>query len=165
LKTYGLHLHSCNLEAGTRTVTNPFTGKPIEIPRDGGLTQAERATATKLLSDVRASPVDPDGYRKISFTDGSTLSVGIGTLETSQPCIAFVVEFESLSEAVLSFIFMLAHSCNLSVGSTIDPIVVAVTQTPHNEHFRKHCPTAIVANSEPQLEAWIKKGIADETIV
>jgi hypothetical protein len=107
--TWSLHLNTCNLGTDFRLATNPFTGESIRMPLDIGLTDMERSNVRELLSRRNATSPDPDGYRRIKFPKGGTVSIAIGTLDDPHPCRAFAVEFEEFTPEVAAFVFDLAR--------------------------------------------------------
>lgn len=169
---YRLALRTCNLGTKVKEIPNPFDGRTITIHFDDGLTEAEREAVRKLLAQVGASEPDPETYCQIRLPDGSRLNVAIGTLNMAHPCIGFAVEFTPLSTAVVEFVFALALAGNMTVGSSIDPSVVAILApglqrlTPVlKARLHERRPTAQVVGSPLELEAWLRERIKDRTIV
>jgi hypothetical protein len=161
-----LALHTCNLGTAVRTGRNPFTGQLVEFPIDDGLTPAEKAAVIKLLTEVRATPADEEGWRTVFLRDGSKINVSLGVLfESDHPCVGCKVEFDPYSSIAVSFIFTLAQIGNMSVGSSIDPNVVALVRPLPTERVAKRWPNATITTNPEQLEAWLRKCIDDGSIV
>jgi hypothetical protein len=158
---FELHLHTCNLGTKTRKGVNPFTGEPLVIHIDLGLTAAEREAVQTLLVEVGASDPDPDYYRRVVLPKGSIVNAAIGPSvnDLKLPCIAFAVEYYSLTTEVASFIHALASKGNMSIGSASDPAVVALTLPEQKKRVVQRWPKASVVASPRQLEAWLRQNI------
>jgi hypothetical protein len=156
----GLHLHTCNLGTKVRKGANPFTGEPLEFPIDDGLTAAEREAVRRLLAEVRAGDPDPESYCRVVLPEGSVVNVGIGSLNNPDlPCIAFALECSSVNLEVASFIHALASKGNMSIGSAVDPKVVALPLREQRERVVRRWPNALVVTLPGQLEAWLHQNI------
>lgn len=162
---FSLHLHTCNLGTQVRKGKNPFTGEVVEFPIDPGLTSAERSAVRALLKEAGASEPDPDNYRRVTFKDKSTVNVAAGALDRKEPCVAFAVECSALTLKVVSLIHDLACKGNMSIGSTVDPAVVALPLADQAKKVSKRWPGASVVESPSQLEFWLRQQIDKGTIV
>jgi hypothetical protein len=162
--SYSLALHTCNLGTAIRTGTNPFTGRIAEFPIDDGLAPIEKVAVRKLLTDMGATVADEDGWRTVLLNDGSKVNVELGILDSDHPCIGCGVEFEPNSPVAVSFIFKLAQIGNMSVGSGIDPNVVALVRASPSERVTKRWPKAAITTSPDQLGAWLRKCIDEKSI-
>ena len=157
-----LDLRTCNLGSEVKEAANPFTGDPWRVHIDDGLTDDERNAVRALLARVGASEPDPDTYCQIRLSDGSRVNVAIGTLNMAHPCVAFAVEFQSLSPAVAEFVFSLAQAGNMTIRAT--STVVAVLSPATKVRVQERWPTAQVVGSPVELESWLRRGIRDGTI-
>ena len=162
---FSLHLHTCNVETSVRKVTNPFTGTPVEVPIDEGLTAAERDAVRAFLAEVGAGEPDADTYCKIDLPDGSIVSVAIGTLDQEHACVAFAVECSTLTANTVSFVFELARRGNMSIGSTVAPEIVALPSVAANDCMTRRWPMAQSAETPAQLRAWLRNYINRGIIV
>jgi hypothetical protein len=162
---FTLHLQSCNLGTEVRMLRNPFTNEPVVAHIDHGLTATERQAVRELLEEVKAGEVDPDFYRRVKLPDGSLVDVGVGTLYDENTCGAFAVDCSDLTDQVVSFLHTLASRGNLSIGSTIDPQVVALPRREQKEWVSERWPTVCVVKSPSQLLAWLRQNLRKGTIV
>jgi len=163
---FTLHLHTCNLGKRVRKCRNPFTNEPIAFPIDRGLTVAERQAVLALLEEARAAEPDPDTYRRVELSDGSIVSVAVGTLADAAPrVVAFGVECSALTAEVALFLYSLASRGNLSVGSSIDPQVVALPLPEQRELVSGRWPKARVTGSPSQLKDWLERNLRAGRIV
>lgn len=153
--SFNLAFSTCNLGDETREMTNPFTGEKLLAHIDDGLTESERKAVLDLFKSNSASERDPDGYYYIEFPDGSHIGVGAFTLEGTDPCVGFAVECDRLTDAAADFLFKLSRAGNMSVGSSIDPDVVALTAAPSDD-VSKRWPGASVLDDPARLAAWLK---------
>jgi hypothetical protein len=128
------------------------------------LTQAKNVAVQNLLTDVGATLADEDGWRTVLLDDGSMVNLELGILDSDHPCVGCGVEFEPLSSVAVSFIFTLAQIGNMSVGSGIDPNVVALVHASPSERVAKRWPKAAITTSLDQLGAWLRKCIDDKSI-
>jgi hypothetical protein len=146
-------------------LTHPFTGEPVAVPLDHGLTEAERQAVRALLEEVGAAEPDPDSYRRVELSDGSIVSLAVGTLDRDAPCVAFAVECSALTAAVAYFLYALASRGNLSVGSSIDPEVTALPRPHQNQRVSWRWPKARLAESPSLLRAWLEQNLCAGKIV
>jgi hypothetical protein len=148
-----------------RKVRNPFTGELAAFPSDLGLTVAEREAVGALLEEAGAGEPDSDSYRRVELPDGSRVSVAVGTLGESAPCVAFAVECSALTAEVASFLHALTSRGNLSVGPTIDPDAVALPRPEPSDLVLRRWPKATVARSPSELKAWLARNLKAGRIV
>lgn len=132
-----------------------LTGEKLLAHIDDGLTESERKAVLDLLKSVSASEPDPDGYYYIDLSDGSHIGVGAFTLAGKDRCVAFAVECDHLTGAAADFLFKLSRAGNMTVGSSIDPDVVALTATPSDDASERW-PNAPVLDDPARLAAWLK---------
>jgi hypothetical protein len=161
---FTLHLQSCNLGTKVRMLRNPFTNEPVVAHIDHGLTATERQVVRELLEEVKAGEVDPDSYRRVKLPDGSLVDVGVGSPDDNT-CGAFAVDCSDLTDQVASFLHTLASRGNLSIGSTIDPQVVALPRREQKEQVSERWPKARVVTSPSQLLTWLRQNLRIGTIV
>jgi hypothetical protein len=162
---FTLHLQTCNLGTKVRMLRNPFTNDPVVAHIDQGLTATERQAVRELLEEVKAGEVDPDAYRRVKLPDGSLVDVGVGSLYDETTCGAFAVDCSDLTDQVASFLHTLASRGNLSIGSTIDPQVVALPRREQKERVSERWPKAREVKSPSQLFAWLRQNLRKGTIV
>ena len=163
--SYSLHLHTCNLGTAVKKGKNPFTGDVVEFPNDDGLNRSEREAVQLLLQEVQASEPDPDGYMKVMFSDNGVANIGDGNLDDRSPCIAFAMEINMVTPQLVSFIYNLTRAGNMSIGSSIDPSVVALTSPTQDKKLLKRWPAAQVIESPLQLKKWLEENIKEGRIV
>jgi hypothetical protein len=150
-----LALHSCNLGDAVRRGTNPFTGEPVEFHIDEGLSESEREAVKRLLSEFHAKGPDADGYYQVTFNDETSVNVGAGPLDGSIRTVGMAFEIEGpVTADVLRFAHRLAVAGNMSVGSAIDPDIVALVAVPQNPRVRERWPQAVVLESEDTFFQW-----------
>jgi hypothetical protein len=154
-----LHLHTCNLGTEERESANPFTGERIGIPIDSGLTSTERLAVKSLLTTSGATAPDPDTYCRVALPDGSIINLAVGNLFTDNPCIAFALEYDTLTPDVVSFIHALASRGNMAIGSSTDPTVVALPLSEQRNRVLSRWPQVHVVESPLDLEDWIRHHI------
>ncbi len=149
-----LHFHTCNLSDDTREATNPFTNEKTFFHVDDGLSESERKAVLDLLRTASASEPDPDGYYYVDLPDGARVGVGASTLSGSDKCVAFAVECNNLTDAAADFLFRLSRAGNMSVGSSVNPDVVAFTAQP-NDKVVVRWPKAPLLPDSASLAAWL----------
>ena len=164
--TNSIALHTCNLGGSVRTGTNPFTGEPVEFPIDDGLNHSELSAVRAILGEYSAAGPDPDGCYKIVFTKNSYVNVCAGDLDASIPCVSIKLEIEGpATHDILRFAHRLALDGNMSVGSIVDPDVVALVAEPRDPKVRRRWPTSPVLASNDEFIKWVQEnlgiGIAD----
>jgi hypothetical protein len=163
---FTLHLHTCNLGTAVRTCRNPFTKELVTVPIDHGLTKSERQAVTELLEEVGAGEPDPDTYCRVELPDGTYVNVAVGTLaDVDVARVAFAVECSALSLEVVAFVYALASWGNLSIGSSIDPEVVALPHRRQWDRVSKRWPKASVVESPSELKVWLKQNLLAGRIV
>jgi hypothetical protein len=162
---FRLHLQTCNLGTRARTVRNPFTGATLAVPGDLALTAEDRQAVRALLQEVGAGEPDPDTYRRIELPGGSIVDIAVGTLDDDAPCIGFAVECSDLTAEGASFLYALASRGNLSVGSSIDPQVVALTRPEQRERVARWYPKVSMVGSPSRLRVWLERQLRAGKIV
>jgi hypothetical protein len=154
-----LDMHTCNLGDQTTETINPFTGDVIVIPIDFGLTSKERMSVRDFLAESGASAPDPDDYCRVMLPRGNSVNVDVGTLYTDVPCRGFAAEYSVLAPEVASFLYELARRGNMTIGSSSDPKLVALTSREQPEGVKARWPQAGYVESPTELEAWLRENI------
>lgn len=155
IKNVTVGLHTCNLSARFRTGVNPFTHAEVRFPLDDGLTQAERDRVIALLTEMRASAADPDGYQKIHCADGGKFGISAGGLDSGLAFKSFDIEIDVLTSDVVTGIFRLAIAGNMAICSSIDPLLAALTSKPQSKLVETRWPAAPIISTPGQLEDWM----------
>jgi hypothetical protein len=161
---FSLSLHTANHGTARRTGVNPFTGAVVEFPIDHGLTAAERAAVRSVLSSYGASDADADGFRYIVLPDETKIGVDAGHVDREGVCPGVVVECNSTSADAAAFVFELASKGNMTVGSSVDPAVVAAVSSEQSERVKSRWPDVPVLRSPEDLLIWVKQGLATHDI-
>lgn len=161
---FTLALYTCNLGTQVRTVENPFNGTLIKVPIDPGLTDGERNAVRSFLAERGAGEPDPETYCSVKLRDGCIINVAIHTLDLPASCRGLTVECAALTDDSVGFVLELAKRGNMSIGSNIDPDVVAFTSAP-SEQAMKRWPSAGVVETAAQLRVWLDENIRRGTIV
>jgi hypothetical protein len=156
--SFDIHLHTCRLGKRVRKTVNPFTNEPILVPIDRGLSASERKAVSNLLAQVNAIGPDPDGYYNLTFSDGGMADACIGSLEGKPPCIAFGIEVQVMTDELVSFLYKLAQSGNMSIMPIMQDAVPLLTSLATDQLVQERWPDALVIDSPAQLERLLRKG-------
>ena len=156
--SFDLHLHTCRLGKRVRKSINPFTNEPILVPIDRGLNASQRKAVRKLITEVKAIGPDPDGYYKLTFSDGGMANVCIGSLDAEPPWIAFHVEIQVMTDELIAFVYRLAQSGNMSILPIMQDAVPLLTSPATDQLVRDRWPDALVIDSPARLEQLLRKG-------
>ena len=123
---YTFGLYTSNLGEAVRTVQNPFTGKPVSIPIDRGLTEQE-INAVKAVFDrngLQGPEPEFEGYA-IYGTGGDSLRFRGGDFDCGIAVIGFSVEIvvRHLMEAMLEIVLDAARAGNFALMSCVGDCV------------------------------------------
>jgi hypothetical protein len=151
-----LDIHTCNLGHQTREAINPFTDEKLNIPIDLGLTSKEQMAVREFLAESGASPPDSDSFCRVMLLGGDSVIVDVGSLYTDVPCRGFAAEYSVLTLEVASFLFELARRGNMTIGSSVNPTLVALTSREQPEQVKVRWPHASFVESPEGLEAWLR---------
>jgi hypothetical protein len=140
----------------------------VKFNVNDGMTEDELDAVNKALDDAGASPVDPEGFRELSLSNGTRVKIGgflvEGFIEDSVEGVhSLPVELSakdefSMTEAAL--VLQLAKAGNLFVvASPDDPNVVATTGQVVDKRFYKLHNKASTTANEAALTEWVRKNI------
>lgn len=160
---YSFGMATCNLSEASRSVVNPFTGKPIEIAQHAGLTDQECAALLKLVkaSGWRYSDIPGEGWEwKLSASEALRLR---GEIESGSPGWGVELVVKELAEPVLEFLLSLARAGNLAfTSSTGQDVRLAARST--NPLVQKRWPNAPILASAQELREWLDQVIGSRRV-
>ena len=159
---FELHLHTCNLGSAVRLTANPFTGEPIEVPLDVGLTAEQQSAVRALLVEAGAEEPDPDGYRRVRLPDGAIISVLGPPDEEWASCVALAVECRALTQGVADFVHKLAQRGEMAV--MVVPQVVALPSLAPLGRVARRWPSAVVVESPGELFGWLRENLGSAEV-
>jgi hypothetical protein len=139
----------------------------VKFNINDGMTEDELDAVNKALDDAGASPVDPEGYRELSLSNGSHVKIGgflvEGFIEESVEGVhSLPVELstkDELSTTEAALILQLAKAGNLYVGRTGDADAVATTGQVVDKRFYKLHKQAAITADEAALAEWIRRNV------
>jgi hypothetical protein len=153
MDTIFIGLQTRNLGTQTRHRTNPFTGEQLLVYVDDGMSEAEVHASSLVLAEAGASEPDPDGFRKVTFPDGSRAHVELGR-------VGGQIELDGgLTANAVEFIFRLGLASGMLVTSTIDPDCVAVLPGQDHPGITTRWPNARHLQSSAELMEWISETV------
>ncbi|HJY42854.1 MAG TPA: hypothetical protein VJ303_16490 [Steroidobacteraceae bacterium] len=132
-----------------------------------GMTEDDLDAVNKVLDDAGASPVDPEGFRELSLSNGTRVKIGgflvEGFIEDSVEGVhSLPIEFstkDELSTTEAALVLQLAKAGNLFVSKPDAPDVVATTGQVVDKRFYKLHKQASITADEAALTEWIRKNI------
>lgn len=161
VKEYSFGLHTLNLGDTVRR-------GGLKFNMNDGMTEDELDGVNSALDQAGASPVDREGYRDLSMSNGTRVRIGgflvEGFLEDSVEGVhSLPVEFSvkgefSTPEAAL--ILRIATAGNLFVGNTADSDQVATTARVTDRRFGKRHKQVAITPDENALADWVRQNIA-----
>jgi hypothetical protein len=163
LKQYAFELQTLNLGEQVRR-------RGVVFNINEGMTEDELVSVNKALDQLGASPVDHEGYRDFSLSNGTQVRIGgflvEGFLEDSVegvhslPVVFSVKDEFSTTEAAL--VLRIATAGNLFIAASADADADPVATTAHVEdrRFYKAHKQASITADENSLAAWIRQNIA-----
>jgi hypothetical protein len=139
----------------------------VKFNINDGMTEEELDSVNKALDDAGASPVDPEGYRELSLSNGTRAKIGgflvEGFIEDSVEGVhSLPVELsakDEFSTTEAALVLQLAKVGNLFVSRPDDPDVVATTGKVVDKRFYKLHKQASITADEAALTEWIRKNV------
>jgi hypothetical protein len=166
VKQYAFALETLNSGDKVRKGRTSFAGGAVEFKIAAAMTDDELAFVNNLLDDFAASPLDDEGYRNFTMSNGTRVRVG-GFGESEDVAGAAVqrlpVEFSvqgEFSPAEAAVILQIAAEGNLFVTSSSDPTLAATQAQVADKRFLKSHKNYSVTPDENALAEWIRKNIA-----
>jgi hypothetical protein len=161
LKEYAFELQTLNLGERVRR-------KSVQFDIDNGMTEEELDSVNHALDELGASPVDADGYRVLSMSNGTRVRIGgfltEGYLEDSVEGVhGLPVQFsvkDEFSTVEASLVLRIAAAGNLFVASSADPERVATTAQVTDRRFHKRHKEVAITPDENALAEWIRQNVA-----
>jgi hypothetical protein len=160
VKEYSFGLHTLNLGDTVRRGA-------VQFNINNGMTEEELDAVNHILDEQGASPVDSEGHRSLSMSNGTRVRIGgflvEGFLEDSVEGVhSLPVELTvkgefSTPEAAL--VLRIATAGNLFVGSSADADQVATTARVADRRFAKRHKQASITPDEKALVEWVRKNI------
>jgi hypothetical protein len=139
----------------------------VKFNINDGMTEDDLDAVNKALDDAGASPVDPEGYRELSLSNGTRVRIGgflvEGFIEDSVEGVhSLPVELaakDEFSTTDAELILQLAKVGNLYVSRPDDADAVATTgQVVDKRFYKLHKQAAITADAAALTE-WIRKNV------
>lgn len=142
----------------------------VKFNINDGMTEDDLDAVNKVLDDAGASPVDAEGYRELSLSNGTRVKIGgflvEGFLEDSVEGVhSLPVELSSkheFSTTEAALILQLAKVGNLYVGRPDDADAVATTGRVVDKRFYKLHKQAAITADEGALADWIRKNVPQQ---
>lgn len=142
----------------------------VKFNINDGMTEDDLDAVNKVLDDAGASPVDAEGYRELSLSNGSHVKIGgflvEGFIEDSVEGVhSLPVELSSkdeLSRTEAALILQLAKLGNLYVSRPDDADAVATTGQVVDKRFYKLHKQASITADEAALADWIRKNVPQQ---
>jgi hypothetical protein len=166
VKQYEFELETLNSGDKVRKRRTSFAGGAVEFKIAAAMTDDELAFVNNLLDDFAASPLDDEGYRNFTMSNGTRVRVG-GFKESEDVAGAAVqslpVEFSvqgEFSPAEAAVVLQIAAEGNLFVTSSSDPTLAATTAQVADKRFLKSHKNYSVTPDENALAEWIRRNIA-----
>ncbi|HKR33568.1 MAG TPA: hypothetical protein VJT10_01955 [Steroidobacteraceae bacterium] len=160
VKHYALELQTLNASQQVRR-------RGVVFDVNEGMTEDELDAVNKVLDQLGASPVDAEGYRDLSLSNGTQVRIGgflvEGFLEDSVegvhslPAVFSVKDEFSTAEAAL--VLRIATAGNLFIAGSADADLVATTAQVADRRFYKAHKQAAITADENSLAAWIRQNI------
>jgi hypothetical protein len=156
--SFDIFLFTCNLGTGTKRIMSPFTGEPVTVPDDPGLTVEERAAVVSLLQELQAEGPDEFGCYHLSFADGGEAAVSVPFLVDESQLDGCSVTTRSLTADVISLWFRLSRAGNLVILPVAEGVGPLVTSEEHRERVAARYPDAKVVQSAEALGQDLRGG-------
>jgi hypothetical protein len=139
----------------------------VKFNINDGMTEDELDSVNKALDDAGASPVNPEGFRELSLSNGTRVKIGgflvEGFVEDSVGGVhSLPVELstkDEFSTAEAALVLQLAKVGNLFVGKPDRPDVVATTGQVVDKRFYKVHKQAAITADEAALTDWVRKNL------
>jgi hypothetical protein len=139
----------------------------VKFNINDGMSEDELDAVNKVLDDADASPVDAEGYRELSLSNGTHVRIGgflvEGFIEDSVEGVhSLPVELSTTDEfstTEAALVLQLAKAGNLFVGKPDRPDVVATTGQVVDKRFYKVHKQAAITADEAALTDWVRKNL------
>jgi hypothetical protein len=139
----------------------------VKLNVNDGMTEDELDAVNKVLDDAGASPVNPEGFRELSLSNGTHVKIGgflvEGFIEDSVEGVhSLPVELatqDEFSTTEAALVLQLAKTGNLFVCRPDAPDVVATTGQVVEKRFYKLHKQASITADEAALAEWIRKNV------
>ena len=88
------------------------------------------------------------------------VGVEIGNLNSADDkCSALAVDYRTLTPVVAAFIHALAVAGNMSIGSSVDRMIIALPLAEQWEKVGNHWPQACIVETPADLAVWLRRNI------
>ena len=159
-KHYAFELQTLNMGQQVRRSN-------VKFNINDGMSEDELDAVNKALDDAGAAPVDAEGFRELSLSNGTHVKIGgflvEGFIEDSVEGVhSLPVEMstkDEFSTADAALILQLAKVGNLYVSRPNDEDVVATTGQVSEKRFYKLHKQASITVDEAALAEWIRKNV------
>ncbi len=155
---FSFQFHTSNLTEATRTQINPFTGEPIAIPIDNGLTEDETRRMLQVFEEngINGPEADGEGYA-VYGSKGDSIRFRCSNLDDSIPvkAIACEVVVRELSDEVLAIIVDVARAGNMVLTSCTGDCARVVGRSLDAKVLTRW-PDAEPLSSVDELRAWLQ---------
>ena len=159
-RQYGFELQTLNLGEQVRR-------GGVKLNINDGMTEEDLDAVNKVLDDAGASPVNPEGFRELSLSNGTHVKIGgflvEGFIEDSVEGVhSLPIELstkDEFSTTEAALVLQLARVGNLFVSKPDDPDTVATTGQVVDKRFYKLHKQASIAADEAALTQWIRKNL------
>jgi hypothetical protein len=139
----------------------------VKFNINDGMTEDELDAVNKALDDAGAAPVDAEGYRELSLSNGTRVKIGgflvEGFIEDSVEGVhSLPIELatkDEFSTTEAALVLQLAKVGNLFVSRPDDADVVATTGQVVDKRFYKAHKQASITADEAALTQWIRKNL------
>jgi len=158
---YAFELQTLNMGQQVRRAS-------VKFNINDGMTEDELDAVNKALDDAGAAPVNPEGFRELSLSNGTHVKIGgflvEGFIEDSVEGVhSLPVELsasDEFSTTEAALVLQLARAGNLFLSRPDDPNVVATTGQVIDKRFYKLHNKASITADEAALTQWIRKNVA-----
>jgi len=160
-KRYSFELQTLNMGEQVRRAGG------VKFNINDGMTEDELDAVNKVLDDAGASPVDAEGYRELSLSNGTHVKIGgflvEGFVEDSVEGVhSLPVELaakDELSTTDAALVLQLMKAGNLFAGRPDNPDLVATTGQVVDKRFYKLHKQASITRDETALAEWIRQNV------
>lgn len=160
VRAYSFELQTLNMGQQVRRAG-------VKFNINDGMTEDDLDAVNKTLDDAGASPVDPEGFRELSLSNGTLVKIGgflvEGFIEDSVEGVhSLPVELsakDEFSTTDAALILQLAKVGNLYVSRPDDADTVATTGQVADKRFYKLHKQASITADEAALTEWIRKNV------
>ena len=157
---YSFLLHTCNLGESQVTRTNPFTGEPVIVHIDDGLSVEERRAIQAVFAEHGIEGPEPDFEGYAMCSDDDSLRFRCDDLDGDAPISNFEVEVvvKQLSDELLAIVLDVARAGNLALMSSVGDCVRIAHDAPAATLI-KRWPDAEPLSSIADLREWLQQKI------